>query len=143
MCGLETSDSMPSTASENLQLAVAVADALVGFDAATLQRILGAEIVWHFPGHDHALAGDHEGLAQVALFAGKVNELTAGTFRMEVRETYGGELGAVIAFTGRGTRPDGRVLDNPTQLVLRIVDGRVEEIWEFVWDTEAVSAFWR
>jgi ketosteroid isomerase-like protein len=62
---------------------------------------------------------------------------------MEVRETYGGELGAVVAFTGRGTRPDGRVLENPTQLVLRIIDGHVVEIWEFVWDTEAVSAFWR
>jgi hypothetical protein len=22
-------------------------------------------------------------------------------------------------------------------------DGRVEEIWEFVWDTETVAAFWR
>jgi ketosteroid isomerase-like protein len=108
-----------------------------------LQRILSPEIVWHFPGHDHALAGDHAGLAEVAAFAGKVSELTAGTFRLEVRETYAGELGAVIAFTRRGARPDGRVLDNPTQLVLRIVKGRVEEIWEFVWDSEAVSAFWR
>jgi ketosteroid isomerase-like protein len=104
------SDSVPSKASENLQIAVAFADALLSFDAATLQRILSPEIVWHFPGHDHALAGDHRGLAEVAAFAGKVNELTAGTFRMEIRETYAGELGAVIAFTGRGTRPDGRVL---------------------------------
>jgi uncharacterized protein len=134
---------MSSTANENLKIAVALADALVGFDAVTLQRLLSPEIVWHFPGHNHALAGDHEGLAEVATFAGKVNELTAGTFRMELRETYAGELGAVIAFTGRGTRPDGRGLDNPTQLVLRIVRGRVEEIWEFVWDSEAVSAFWR
>jgi ketosteroid isomerase-like protein len=132
-----------SKASENLQIASALADALVGSDAATLQRILSPEIVWHFPGQDHALAGDHEGIAEVAVFAGKVNELTAGTFRIEVRETYGGELSAVIAFTGRGTRPDGRVLNNPTQLVLRIVDGRVEEIWEFVWDPETVAAFWR
>jgi ketosteroid isomerase-like protein len=134
---------MSSTATENLQVAVALGDALVGSDADTLQRILSPGVLWHFPGHDHALAGDHEGLPEVAAFAGKVNELTAGTFRLEVSETYAGELGAVIAFTGRGTRADGRVLDNPTQLVLRIVRGRVEEIWEFVWDSEAVSAFWR
>jgi ketosteroid isomerase-like protein len=63
--------------------------------------------------------------------------------RQEVREVYGGELGGVIAFTGRGTRPDGRVLDNPRQLVLRIAEGRVQGIWEFVLDSEAVSAFWR
>jgi ketosteroid isomerase-like protein len=137
------SDSMSSTANENSQIAVALADALVGLDAAALQRLLSPAIVWHFPGHDHPLAGDHEGLTEVAQFAGKVNELTAGTFRLEVRETYGGEMGAIIAFTGRGARPDGRVLENPTQLVLRIVNGQVEEIWEFVWDTEAVSAFWR
>jgi ketosteroid isomerase-like protein len=136
-------DSTASTADENLQIAAALGDALVGSDAAALQRILGSEVIWHFPGQDHALAGDHEGIAQVAVFAGKVNKLTAGTFRIEARETYGGKSGAVIAFTGRGTRPDGRELDNPTQLVLRIVDGRVEEIWEFVWDTEAVAAFWR
>lgn len=137
------SDSTASTASEHLKIAAEFGDALVGSDAATLQRLLSPEILWHFPGHDHALAGDHEGIAEVAAFAAKVNELTAGTFHIEVHETYSGASGAVIAFTGRGTRPDGRVLDNPTQLVLRIADGRVEEIWEFVWDTEAVAAFWR
>jgi ketosteroid isomerase-like protein len=125
---LELKDSMSSTATENLQIAVALADALIGFDGPTLQRVLSPEIVWHFPGHDHDLAGDHEGLTQVAAFAGKVSELTAGTFRLEVRGTCAGKLGGVIAFTGRGTRSDGRVLDNPTQLVLRIVNGRVEEI---------------
>jgi uncharacterized protein len=134
---------MTSTASENLQIATTFADALAAVDASTLQRILSPEVVWHFPGHDHALAGDHEGLAEVAVFAGNVSTLTAGTFRIEVHGAYGGESGAVIAFTGRGTRPDGRVLENPTQLVLRIADGRVAEIWEFVWDTDAVSAFWR
>jgi hypothetical protein len=38
---------------------------------------------------------------------------------------------------------DGRLLNNPTRLELRITDGRVTELWEFVWDGEAVSAFWR
>jgi ketosteroid isomerase-like protein len=139
----EMTDSTVSIASENLQIAAALGDALVGADAAVLQRLLSPEIIWHFPGQGHALAGDHEGIAEIAVFAAKVNKLTAGTFRIEARETYGGESGAVIAFTGRGTRPDGRELDNPTQLVLQIVDRRVEEIWEFVWDTEAVAAFWR
>lgn len=136
-------DPVPATVTDNLAIGVSLADAMVALDGETFRRILSPEIIWHFPGRDHAIAGDHEGFAAVATFAGKVAELTEGTFRMEVHEIYASESGAVIAFTGHGTRPDGRVLDNPTRLILRTVEGRAEEVWEFVWDSEAVSAFWR
>jgi ketosteroid isomerase-like protein len=136
-------DPVPGIVSDNFEIGAALADAMVGLDGATFQRILSPEVIWHFPGRDHAIAGDHEGFVAVATFAGKVAELTEGTFHMEVHEIYASESGAVIAFSGHGTRPDGRVLDNPTRLILRIADGRVEEVREFVWDSEAVSAFWR
>ena len=42
---------------------------------------------------------------------------------------------------GRGTR-DGKVLDKPICLRLRIDDGRIAEVWEFVWDLYAVDEFW-
>lgn len=105
--------------------------------------MLSADAVWHFPGRNHELAGDHAGLAAIASFAGKVAQLTEGTFRMEVEDVHASQDGAVVAFTGCATRPDGRRLENPTRLVVRFVNGRVQELWEFVWDTEAVAAFWR
>lgn len=136
----EPSISIPS---DNWRLGSSFAEALVQRDAATLAGLISPHAVWHFPGRDHALAGDHEGLAAIAEFAGKVAELSNGTFDMDVHEIYGSQSGAVIAFTGRAARRDGRLLNNPTRLELRIADGHVTELWEFVWDGEAVSAFWR
>jgi ketosteroid isomerase-like protein len=128
---------------ESARLGRQFATALARSDVEVLAETLSPDAVWHFPGRDHQLAGDHRGLAAIAEFGGKVSELTAGTFGMEVRDVYGSEAGAVISFTGRATRPDGRRLENPTTLVVRFAKGRVEELWEFVWDTEAVAAFWR
>lgn len=132
-----------STVAENRRIAEAFAAALSSADAIKVVGLVSAELVWHFPGRDHPLAGDHSGLAEVAAFAQKVPALTDGTFAMDVQEIYASGSGAIVSFTSHARRPDGRTLDNPTQLVLRIADGRVHEIWEFVWDTEAVAAFWR
>lgn len=133
----------PATICENWRTGAAFADALAGSDAAALQRILSPQASWHFPGRDHELAGEHRGIAAIAAFAGKVFELTAGSFHMDVHGVYASASGAVIAFTGHARREDGRALENPTRLVLRIADGQVVELWEFVWDLEAVAAFWR
>lgn len=35
-----------------------------------------------------------------------------------------------------------RALDNQVVLRVRIEDGRVREIWEYVWDLDHVEAFW-
>jgi uncharacterized protein len=132
-----------STTADNRRIAEAFAAALSSGDGATVIGLVSPALVWHFPGHDHPLAGAHAGLAEVAAFAQNVTALTDGTFSMEIHDIYAAPSGASIAFTGHGRRPDGRALENPTQLVLRITDGRIHEVWEFVWDTEAASAFWR
>jgi uncharacterized protein len=128
---------------EHKRIASEFAQALVRADAATLVSILSPDAVWHFPGRDHALAGSHEGLAAIGVFAGRVSELTEGTFHMELDDVFASESGAVVAFTGHAKRADGRTLNNPTRLAVRIADGRVRELWEFVWDGEAVAGFWR
>jgi ketosteroid isomerase-like protein len=125
------------------RIASEFAQALVAADAATLLDIVSPNAIWHFPGRDHALAGSHEGIASIGLFAARVSELTHGTFHIELDDVYASEKGAVVGFTGHAQRPDGRTLSNPTRLVLRIADGHVQELWEFVWDGEAVAEFWR
>ena len=48
---------------------------------------------------------------------------------------------AVALFRGHAER-DGKTLDNPTCLRMRIEHGQVVEVWEFVWDLFAVDEFW-
>jgi ketosteroid isomerase-like protein len=66
---------------------------------------------------------------------------TLGTFHLEPEDVLASDAGAAILFRGHGERK-GRRLDNPTCLRLRIEDGRIAELWEFVWDLEHVEAFW-
>ena len=66
--------------------------------------------------------------------------LTGGTFHLEpndVRPAYP----AIALFTGHGER-NGKVLDNPTCLRMRMENGQVVEVWEFVWNLFEVDEFW-
>ena len=48
---------------------------------------------------------------------------------------------AAVFFRGRGER-NGKTLDNPTCLKMRLCEGRIVEVDEFVWDLVAVDEFW-
>jgi ketosteroid isomerase-like protein len=67
--------------------------------------------------------------------------LTEGSFRLELEDVIANDTSAVALFRGSGRR-HGRTLDNPTCLKMRIQDGRLVELWEFVWDLYAVDEFW-
>jgi ketosteroid isomerase-like protein len=68
-------------------------------------------------------------------------QLTGGTMRLELEDVLANDSRAVALFRGRATR-EGRTLDNPTCLRMRIENGQIVEVWEFVWDLFAVDAFW-
>jgi len=110
-------------------------------DIETVLALLAADVTWHFPGRLGRLAGDHRGRDAVLAFLAVVPGLTDDTFAIEADEVVGDERTAVAFFRGHGERA-GRTLDNPTALRVRIEDGRVAELWEFVWDLEHVEAFW-
>ena len=98
--------------------------------------------MWRFPGRRGALAGEHVGRDAVFAFLGRVVALTDGTFDLDLVDVVAGDDRAVVLFRGHGTRPDGRVLDNPTSLVIRLQDGQAIEVDEFVWDLDHVETFW-
>jgi len=110
-------------------------------DLAAIQAAIPEQAVWHFPGRQGALAGSHRGRDAILAFLGKAVALTEGTFRFEVEDVLANDGSAVAFFRGSGERK-GRRLDNPTCLRIRIEDGQILEIWEFVWDLYAVDAFW-
>jgi uncharacterized protein len=117
-------------------------DAFADGNIAAIESRVHPDCVWRFPGRRGALAGEHRGRDAVFAFFGKVMALTDGTFGMDVTDVVAGDDRAVVLFRGHGSRPDGRTLDNPTSLVIRLDDGRAIEVDEFVWDLEAVESFW-
>jgi len=126
--------------------AVAVRSLFAAFanaDVAAIQGAIHPDCVWRFPGTEGALAGEHRGHDEIFSFLGQVVTLTAGTFGMDLTDVVAGDERAVALFRGHGTRPDGRTLDNPTSLVIRLDGHQAIEIDEFVWDLDHVEDFWR
>ena len=99
------------------------------------------EAVWRFPGRRGKLAGTHRGRAGVMEFLMKVPVLTGGTFRLELEDILANDSNAVAIFRGSAQR-GGKTLDNPTALCMKMREGRVTEVWEFVWDLNHVEDFW-
>lgn len=110
-------------------------------DVAAIAEAIPEDAVWRFPGRRGKLAGEHRGRQAILMFLANVISLTAGSFKLELHDIAAGEKSVVALFTGRGVR-DGKALDNPTCLRFGIQDGKIAEIWEFVWDLEHVEEFW-
>jgi ketosteroid isomerase-like protein len=109
-------------------------------DVGPIDAVMSPELVWHFPGRSR-LAGDHRGRDEVLAFLLDVLSLSGNTFELDLIDVMANDRRAVVVFRGRARR-DGRRLDNPTCLSMRLEAGRVVEVWEFVWDLHAVDRFW-
>lgn len=116
-------------------------DAFRERDVEAIREAICEDAVWHFPGRRGRLAGSHRGHAGIFAFLGRVGELTGGTFELELEDVLANDSHAVAFFRGQGRR-EGRRLDNPTCLKIRLQNGRAAEVWEFVWDLYAVDRFW-
>lgn len=110
-------------------------------DINTVHAIVRADAVWHFPGRHGQLAGSHEGRDAIVAFLMKVMALTEGTFHLDFEDVLANDTTAIALFRGHATRA-GRTLDNPTCLRLRLEQGQVFEMHEFVWDLYQVDDFW-
>jgi ketosteroid isomerase-like protein len=110
-------------------------------DLAAVRAAISETAVWHFPGRTGKLAGRHTGHAGIFGFLARVVELTAGTFELDLEAVLADDDRAVVLFRGHARR-EGRALDNPTCLVIRLEAGRAVEFREFVWDVYEVDRFW-
>lgn len=106
-----------------------------------MREIIAADAVWRFPGRRSQLAGEHRGLENIVRFLLQVQELTGGTFELDIEDVTASDDNAVVLFTGRGVR-NGKRLHNATALRVLIRDGKAVELTEFVWDLEHVEEFW-
>ncbi len=110
-------------------------------DVETIRALIPADAVWRFPGRRGQLAGEHRGREAIFAFLLNVQALTQGTFHLDLIDVVANDAHAVALFRGHGTR-QGKTLDNPTCLRMRMEDGQVKEVWEFVWDLYDVDEFW-
>ncbi len=110
-------------------------------DLAEVQTAIPEHAVWHFPGREGKLAGDHRGRDAIIAFFLNVAGLTGGSFHLDLEGVLADDQWVVALFRGHGTR-DGKTLDNPTCLKMRVEKGEIVEVWEFVWDLYAVDEFW-
>jgi len=116
--------------------------AFAAADIATIEAMIPEDAVWHFPGRNGQLAGEHRGRHAILGFLGNVQALTAGTFHLDLVDVLANDTHAVALFRGQATRNRKR-LDNPTCLRMQLNSaGQVVEVWEFVWDLYHVDDFW-
>ena len=112
-------------------------------DLAAIQAAIPEHAVWHFPGRQGALAGSHRRPRRDPRVPRQGRGAHArGRFRFEIEDVIANDTSAVGRSFAAAAAREGRTLDNPTCLRMRIEDGQIVEIWEFVWDLYAVDAFW-
>lgn len=108
---------------------------------AAIAFAIPEDAVWRFPGRRGKLAGEHRGRAAILQFLASVMTLTNATFHLDVHDIVGGDDHVVVLFTGHAER-NGKTLENPTCLRIKMRDGKPAEIDEFVWDLDHVEDFW-
>ena len=125
------------------QNADAVRGGYVAFAKGDMQAVgalLAADICWHMPGHS-PLAGTYRGPGQVFKYLATIASLTAGTYRVQVRDVLASEDHVAVLVREIGQRGDAR-LDADEVHMWRMTDGRAAEFWPYRQDSEAVDRFW-
>ena len=125
----------------NLQIMRRALDAFRAGDIATLSAVFSPDVVWRVPGKSF-LAKDYRGQAEVFAFFGRLMQLTGGTFKVESVDMFANDSGGVFIDRVTATRVDGKTLDVPLILHVRIRDGRIVEGMDAFHHEHLWDAFW-
>lgn len=109
-------------------------------DMDTLRRVLAADSVWHVPGRS-PLSGSHKGIDEILGYLGRVNELSGGTFTIDLHDVVGNDQHVFAAY-GVTARRGGKALDDHALVVCHVRDGQVTEAWWTVGDQYISDDFW-
>lgn len=126
---------------ENCELVRRGAAAFSAGDVATLREVLAPDVVHVVPGSG-ALAGSHEGIAEVSALYGRLTEISGGTFRLEVRGLFSDGAERVVLAYRSTARRYGHALDSENALVCTLAAGRIVRLEDFAADVSAYDEFW-
>jgi uncharacterized protein len=125
---------------ENADLILQGYEAFGRGDIPTVLNIFDPDIGWHVPGRS-PLSGDYTGHNEVIAFFTKTQELSAGTFSIEINDVLAdGEL--VVVLCKVSAQREGRQLSTPEVHVWRVADGKAVNFREYQGDQQSEDEFW-
>lgn len=127
--------------STNIEVARTYIRAAQTGDQALLASAVSPDVVWHQPGANR-FSGTHHGLGAVGAMLGGMMEVSRGSFAITRADHYmanGDRVAIQLAFAAER---DGIKLDQPGVDLMRIVDGKIVEVWLFSSDQAAEDRFW-
>jgi uncharacterized protein len=126
------------------ELVDALLVAMADYDAEALTPLLAEDILWWSPtsasryGVPRPIVGRD---AVVRIFTGGLGLYKAGTITWEVHRLIADDSNIAVAFTRRSLTAAGKPYENEYCFVLRYVDGRIVEGWEYVDTAHAFAQY--
>jgi hypothetical protein len=87
------------------------------------------------------LSGDYRGKSEVLAFFARTNEMTGGTFRVELHDIVGNDDHVVGIGTQSAQGPGGEYFEGRLTQVFHIRNDKATEVWTHSEDSEAVDDF--
>jgi ketosteroid isomerase-like protein len=103
---------------------------------------VGENCVWTVAGAS-CMAGTYEGREAILDFFRRTQELTDGSYAVDLAWELDDGDRQVVYYRARGRRPDGRALELHQALVCRLdAEGRWAEVRALPYDQAVFDAFW-
>ena len=108
-------------------------------DFAVLNNLFAEDLLWHVPGRNQ-LSGDYRGREAVYGFFGRLMEVTAGSFNLEVHAVLANDEHGVAMVVTTASRAGQRIEVKDVH-VMHLRDGKVLEFWTASTDQYAFDEF--
>jgi ketosteroid isomerase-like protein len=132
--------SVPAIAQSPADVVRRAHDAFATGDVDAVMRLCADEITFHIPGTS-PLAGEWAGRERVLEFFAKAAELSEGTLALSPDEVLAdGER--VVVLTRVHARRKGRSETFTNVHAMRVVDGKITELREYMGDERREDRFW-
>jgi ketosteroid isomerase-like protein len=109
-------------------------------DMNTLTELMD-ETVWHLPGRS-SMAGDYQGSGATLAYFGQLAQETGGTFRAELQHMAADGDNRVVGIQRSTAERNGKHLDVYSCIAFELVNGRIVDGCEHVYDLDAWDEFW-
>jgi ketosteroid isomerase-like protein len=105
-----------------------------------LEGFVTDDVVWIVPG-ENLISGTYTGPADLRRYINLREELSAGTFRIEIQHVVARERAALLLSTSHAER-NGSVMDSPGAALFEIRDGKIAACRLVPSDQAAFNEFW-
>jgi ketosteroid isomerase-like protein len=109
-------------------------------DLDTIRSLFAPDVAWHVPGRN-PLTGDYQGQEEVFRVFRQLAERSGGTFRLEIRDVLANDEHVVGLVHITVSRSGGTFEDDAVH-VYRVVDGKIQEFWGYLFDLYGSDDFW-